>query len=371
MGLMSRVLETTGSTSSEGLLHRATELRRKVQETVPSVQTAPAPPKPAAKITAVGQKKKALDAVLSDQPLDPERAVTDLLRGLSELPQSIQLPSHLFSLIVSALAVEKAAILLPDYDENLFVPWASTGLDATTLHRFRLPDEDVNTIVKRGPSGVIWEGQDVENLRPYFSRREAGQLNKVLLFAFVTDGSAQAVLMISDTAYFSERTEFLRLILAAVGEPAARVVRWQRLRYSDVIRHAVVFKMDELPIVTEKLAEHAPRGVHLIALHLSDIVSQVATSNDHIDAYRVWQDILRIIASLFASSATVCDLDKNQVLIGLHGSLEDDLDLIVYHIGVTIAELLPEVTDTPVLRYASKDYPNDGADLLQLARSLM
>lgn len=58
MGLMSRVLETTGSTSSEGLLRRATELRRKVQETVQSVQTATAPRKPAAKITAVSEKKK-------------------------------------------------------------------------------------------------------------------------------------------------------------------------------------------------------------------------------------------------------------------------------------------------------------------------
>ena len=32
------------------------------------------------------------------------------------------------------------------------------------------------------------------------------------------------------------QSEFLRLILAAVGEPAAQVVQTQRLRYLDVIR---------------------------------------------------------------------------------------------------------------------------------------
>jgi hypothetical protein len=267
--------------------------------------------------------------------------------------------------------VEKGAILLPDYDENLFVPWASTGLDATTLHRLRLPDEDVETVVSRGASGVMWNGDDVQHLKPYFSRREASQLERVLLFALVVDGKAQAVLLISDTAYFEHHTDFLRLILAAIGEPAARVVQTQRLRYSDIIRHSVVFKIDELPVVMEKLRERAPRAVGLVHLQLTDIVAQIVTANRHIDPYRVWQDLVRIVASLFASTATVCDLDRSQMLICLHGALEDDLDLIVYHIAVTISRLLPEVAGVPVLRFNSREYPSDGGDLLQLARSLM
>jgi hypothetical protein len=269
------------------------------------------------------------------------------------------------------LQIGKGAILLPDYDENLFVPWASAGIDTTTLHRLRIPDEDIAAIKARGPSGIIWGKDEVRSFAPYFSRREASQLEKLLLFPLVSGGVVQAVLLLLETPYLDHQSEFLRLILAAVGEPAAQVVQKQRLRYSDVIRHAVVFKAIELPIVTERLTERAPRGVHLILLRLADIVSQVATANEHLDPYRVWQDILRIVASLFATSGTVCDLDRNQLLICLHGALEDDLELIVYHIGATIAELLPEVTDVPVLRFESREYPADGTDLLQLARSLM
>jgi hypothetical protein len=290
---------------------------------------------------------------------------------LPELPESIQLPAHLFSLLVETLQIGKGAILLPDYDENLFVPWASAGIDTTTLHRLRIPDEDIAAIKARGPSGIIWGKDEVRSFAPYFSRREASQLEKLLLFPLVSGGVVQAVLLLLETPYLDHQSEFLRLILAAVGEPAAQVVQKQRLRYSDVIRHAVVFKAIELPIVTERLTERAPRGVHLILLRLADIVSQVATANEHLDPYRVWQDILRIVASLFATSGTVCDLDRNQLLICLPGALEDDLELIVYHIGATIAELLPEVTDVPVLRFESREYPADGTDLLQLARSLM
>jgi len=272
---------------------------------------------------------------------------------------------------VDTLQISKGAILLPDYDENLFVPWASTGLDMTTLHRLRIPDEDIDAIQARGPSGIIWEKEEVRSFTPYFSRREASQLERILLFPFVSAGGVQALLLLLETPYFDQHSEFLRLILAAVGEPAAQVVQKQRLRYSDVIRHAVVFKANELPLVTERLTERAPRGVHLVLMRLADVVSQVATANEHLDPYRVWQDILRIVASLFASTGIVCDLDQNQLLICLHGTLEDDLELIVYHIGATIAELLPEVTDVPVLRFESKEYPADGADLLQLARSLL
>ena len=293
------------------------------------------------------------------------------MHGLPELPESIQLPAHLFSLLVSTLQIGKGAILLPDYDENLFVPWASTGIDMTTLHRLRIPDEDVEAIQARGPSGIIWENDEVRSFAPYFSRREASQLERILLFPFVSTGAVQAVLLLLETPYLDQHSEYLRLILAAVGEPAAKVVQKQRLRYSDVIRHAVVFRANELPLVAERLTERAPREVHLILLRLADVVSQVATANEHLDPYRVWQDILRIVASLFASTGIVCDLDQNRLLICLHGTLEDDLELVVDQIGATIAELLPEVSDVPVLRFQSKEYPADGAGILQLAHSLM
>jgi hypothetical protein len=287
------------------------------------------------------------------------------------LPESIQLPAHLFSSLVAALQIGKGALLLPDYDENLFVPWASTGIDTTTLHRLRIPDEDVDAIQARGLSGIIWKDDEVRSFAPYFSRREASRLDKILLFPFVSAGTVQALLILLETPYLDQQSEFLRLILAAVGEPAALAIQKQRYRYLEVIRHAVVFKGSEWPLVAERLTERAPRGIHLLLLRLADVVSQVATANEHLDPYRVWQDVLRIVASLFASTGTVCDFDQNQLLICLHGAIEDDLELIVYHIGATIADLLPEVIDVPVLRFDSREYPSDGADLLQLAHSLM
>jgi hypothetical protein len=185
-----------------------------------------------------------------------------------------------------------------------------------------------------------------------------------------TDG-VQAVLLVTSTPFLEEHKEFLRLILAAVGEPAAQEVQRERLRYSDVIRHSVVFRIDELPIVVERMVERVSGGVQLLTLSLADVVAQIATSNSHLDAYRVWQDLLRIVASLFAKTGTIVDLDRNQLLLCLHGTAENDLELIVHHIGVTITELLPEVTDVPVLRFDSRAYPEDGSDLLQLARSLI
>lgn len=290
---------------------------------------------------------------------------------MPKLPESIQLPAYLFELLVETLRISKGAILLPDYDENLFVPWASSGFDATTLHRLRIPDEDADLIHRRGSSGVIWSGEEVRDFAPYFSRREASQLEKLLLFPFVDDESIQALLVVTETPYLERQSEFLRLILAAVGEPAARVVQAQRLRYSDVIRHSVVFRIDELPVVTERLNERAPRRVHLVHLDLADIVSQIATGNVYLDAYRVWQDVLRIVASLFATTGIVCDLDRNRLLLCIHGEVQSDVELMVHHIGATISELLPELAEVPVLRFTSCEYPADGADLLQLARSLL
>ena len=402
MGLLTRALATANSAGDRSLLRRAEELRSRADTEAASAQTGPdtttvqlpsadspagaeaeptpppahvehePTPPPAYVEPAETRADEDLQTVPEDgeQP-DPEAAIRAILRDLPTLPESIEQPAHLFRLLVENLQLNRAAVLIPDYDEDVFVPWASNGLDATSLHRLRIPVGDLQSVAARSRTGAVWSGESVSVFAPYFSRREASMLEDLLVFPIESERGIEAVLLVTETPYFGNHTEYLRIILAAVGEPAARSIRENRLLYTATLARSIVFKPTEIPVIAERIASRAADRTILIAIQLSDLVSQVATSNLYLDPFRVWQDVLRAVAGLFASTASVCDANEQRALLLVHGDLADDLELIVGHVSASLASLFTEIEAAPVLRYDTRRYPADGEDVVALAQSLL
>jgi hypothetical protein len=302
--------------------------------------------------------------------IDPKAAVRVILRHLPQQPVSIELPSHVFSLFVDALSLTRSALLLPDYDEGVFVPWASVGFDETTLHRMRIPDTDVIELAQASESGVVWRGNEMDAFSPYFSRREASMLSQILVFPLSDSDGVQGVLLITECPYFAAHEEFLRIILAAVAEPAASRIAEQRVKYSRIMRHTVVFRPDEIPVIAERIRDRSPRGVTLLLVDLSRQVAAVSSANRYLDPFRTWQDVLRVVASLFSTTGSVCDAEGHRALIFVHGSTEEDLDLTVSHVGASLRAILPEVGEGAAPEHAARRYPDDGDDILELIDTL-
>ncbi|MFW5784249.1 MAG: GAF domain-containing protein [Spirochaetota bacterium] len=303
--------------------------------------------------------------------MQPEQAIRQILHTLPDLPESIELPAHLFRLLVEQLDLRRAALLLPDYDEEVFVPWAAHGLDATSIHRLRVPSSDLDSVLAESEAGLVWYGDHCHAFAPYFSRREASVLEHLLVFPLVSGGRLVAVLLITDTPYFESHVEHLRIVLAAVGEPAARIVRSSRTSRVDIMRRTIVFKPAEASVVAGRIAGRTPERVRVLLLRLSDVVSQIAASNDHLDSFRVWQDVLRAVAAVFASTASVCDVVEHRALVLMHAASDDDTELLVHHVAATLASLFPEVSSVPVLRTVARAFPDDGDDLNAIVASLL
>ncbi len=287
------------------------------------------------------------------------------------LPTGLQSPAHLFTTLVRNLGLERAALLLPDYDENIFVPWASVGHDSTTVHRLRVLGSDMEALTREGSTGVLWEGDALTQLAPYFSHREASMLERLLIVPLGDTQTTQALLVISEAPMLRDNPEVLRIVLAAVSESAARAIREQRVERVQVMRHAVVFKQDEIGTVSTRIEERSPDKVLGIRIDLSDIVAHVTTANAHLDSFRIWQDVLRTIAALFASTAVVTDAGANRVIILVHEHVEDDVQLLVHHVAATLWEYFPELDGVTTPRYLSVRFPDDVSSVSELAGDLL
>ncbi len=273
-------------------------------------------------------------------------------------------------MLADELDLEKAALLLPDYDDDVYVPWASTGLDATSIHRLRIPADDVHDLVNATEAGVAWVGEPAQEFAPYFSRREAAMLDHLLVFPLVDDGEPRAVLIVTESSFFEEFSDSLSLILAAVSEPAAQTISRHRLTYEQIMRQAIAFKPAEIGIVADRVAARVSEA-RVLSIDLADVVAQISTSAQHIDSFRVWEDVIRVLASLFASSGSVCDARDHRAIVVLHAGHEEDSALIVHHCAASLRHYLPELKAVPVLRYSETSYPADGASLPDLIGSML
>lgn len=287
------------------------------------------------------------------------------------MPRGIEFPSHLFATLAQHLGITKGAILLPSHADGSYTAWASIGLDQTSVHRLSIPEHEIKELYNDQPAGVTLREDASRILAPYLSRREAAMLETVVLFPIANDTTIGGVLVVAASPYLAEHEEYLRTILAAVGTPAASLVRKYRLERSDVMHRAIIFHRDELSTLAGRLAEKAGDSITVATLELTDAVAQIAASNDYLDTYRVWQDMLNVIATMLSGTGTVCDLESHRLVAFLHAEQELDLQLFVHQIAATLVRLFPELPAQPVIRYETAVYPDDGDDLAELAARLL
>ncbi len=235
----------------------------------------------------------------------------------------------------------------------------------------RVASEDAQELLSRSPAGYVWQGDDLTRVAPYFSRRETTAIRQILVFPIGTAEATDAMLIVAASPYLESGQEFLRVILAAIAEPSARAIANNRSRVTRRLANAVVFKIEDLDTVAERITGRIDEPIIVATLEIGDAISQIATTSAHIDRYRIRRDILQIIASLFATTATTIDAGNQKTLLLLHGDQVDDIELIAHHVSASLHHMMPELPAPPALRVAHDSYPCKEHSLASLARQML
>ena len=195
-------------------------------------------------------------------------------------------------------------------------------------------------------------------------------LDQLLVFPLIDDGEPRALLIVTESRYLDELADSLTLILAAVSEPAAQIISSHRIAYEQLMRQAIAFKPSEIGMIARRVSDRVAQA-RVLSIDLAAVVAQVSAAAPHIDPFRAWQDVLRVLAALFASSASVCDARDLKAIAILHTQYEDDTELIIQHCASTLRHYLPELDSVPTIPFDRADYPADGEDLSELIGSML
>lgn len=312
------------------------------------------------------------------QSIHPEMVTRMILRELNEIPVTIEAPAHIFAMLKRNLTLQKAALLLPDPDESMYVPWSITGFDITTQRRLHIPEETAYELfTNRVPLMLLFNGQETRELQSYFSVREFTALDRVVLCSFFYEAKLLAVLVVTETPFFTLEPTILQVMYSAFEEGVSTLLYRSRDERISRIQLPLLFAHDQLlSMAQESLSvEQTPDSAILfLEFDAEPAVACITDLARETDRYRVRQDVLRILNTLLAGLGQVFTLSRHRLLL-MRTEIEAnshllDVELLVHQINERLRQYFAELEGSDAaVTCRLVAYPKDTADLEALTAS--
>ncbi|WP_455383501.1 hypothetical protein [Salinispira pacifica] len=376
-GAESRSPARTAPSTAGPLTKKAPEQKIKPSP-APEAQKKAVPVGPEAEVVRSEPATVGFEQQRSGQPLHPEMVTRMVLRELGEIPVTIESAAHLFAMLKRNLLLRKAALLLPDPEESMFVPWSITGFDITTQRRLHIPEETAYTLFSnRVPLMLLFEGDEMRPLEPYFSVREFSALKRLVFCSFFYEARLLAILVIADTPFFGLDPTILQVMYSAFEEGISSLLFRSREERIARIQLPLLFAFDQLSPMAHEALNQAGKGdasILFMEVDPEPAVVRILERTRETDRYRVRQDVLRILNTLLAGLGKVFTLPRHRLLLmrteldGDTGQL--DVDLLSHQLNERLKRFFSELTDgDDAVTCRVVEYPTDSADLEELTAS--
>ena len=267
-----------------------------------------------------------------------------LWAGLREIEEGIESPGRLFSLVKEQLRLDRAALLLFDPVHMAFAPWAVHGFDETTKHRLRIPlraNETMNRLAS-GKVLLLSKSEELQQFQRFFSFREFSTLSKLLLVPFIHVSKFMGLLLSADPDQSN------LALFTTLSDLAASHLYTARERHLEGTKRGTPQRPESLQdAVRAALQPYTEQNVAPLMMLIStkSLIESVQKRNSYIDAFRLNQDISRVLLSLFQSLGSVFQIDGQRMLILVINKAQGDPELLLYHVKATLGRLLPELAE--------------------------
>ncbi len=282
---------------------------------------------------------------MSESAYPAEKTASSVLSRLEELKAGIETPGRVFSLLRDEISFEKGSLLLEDTALATYIPWALTGYDKTTAHRLRFPTELLESLfVDEKLYPRILDKSDTVNLKQYFSIREYGLLERILLHPFSHDGIMVGFLLITETIN-TPNLEELKTALQKLSPHVSAILFKSRKEILHNIP-SVSGKTDNNSVkeIVDEIRLCREQGKHTLLLTFS-IDRAVERLHDKIkdaDPFRFRQDIYAILSTMISDSGGVWRINSGTLLLLFSGTAIHDEKLIIHQLTVSMNDLFQE-----------------------------
>ncbi len=332
------------------------------------------------RVAAVEAEPPAAPPVLPRDGRHFDDILEKVLSAIASLRAGVELPSRLFTALTTVLGVRKGALLLYDPVRLVYAPWAFLGYDQTTTRRMRIPlgaNEAWNALANGRP--VFLDGAAaLAPFQRYFSSREFAAVSRLILVPFISEDKLIAVFELTEIDSPFDGDEELSACLARAAEAAAP--RVYKARAAQIAASGPGgARREPLALKDEPGNFLASMGtsrttVLLLLLSLEDYANSVLQAHEHLDPFRLHEDLLYFLGSFLVDVGTLLSVKQGRFIVALPDFDPAGLDLFSHQLSMFLQGLFGG-TETRTERVLprivkSRAWPADGADLRSLVESL-
>jgi len=317
----------------------------------------------------MGLLDRALIVDKKEETFSPD--VGKMMNSLQLISAGIEFPSILFSHIVKEFHITKGALLLPQ--ENLsFVPWAETGFDRTTSRRIRIPEILLDGIKENESYNFIeLKNSEIDILKDYFSFREYSVTESVTIIPLIADDQIIAILLICSGDILNLSSEAKLTIFNNLSDSAAPLLFSKR---ESVFSKFELITDNEVNIdkaVGKFINNQKNSSFLLLSISLEEFIRFMRNKDSNAIAFRLKQDILRLVKTLIAENGEVINGTKDSLIILLKASRIAEAEMFVHQIGLSLSYFYKISTSDFKPDFHVKKYPEDGNTAEELTAELL
>ncbi len=298
-----------------------------------------------------------------------------IISAIFALPQGVELPARIFSLLTDRLSISKGALLLLDPARSVYAPWASIGFDPTTLHRLRIPPEmgeSIGSAANGRPvvamdraartGGASSDGaQDLSRWESFFSSRELALITRLILVPFLAGEKLLALLLIASCKPpFPSDDGLLTCLERIAGASAPAVQKAREERLSGYAAEPSAGTLEES--ITDLLSSKPGTRMLFFSLRLEGYRNRVLEGIPHLDSFRLEEDIRLFLHRFALDLGRALPLGGSTYLFAIQGMEKRDLDLFLHqlksHLGILFEE--PDGALSPSAVQKLRYYPAEG-----------
>lgn len=292
--------------------------------------------------------------------------INKMINSLNAEAKGLDFPSTLFSRIVKEFQITKGALLLPQEDSP-FVPWAEIGFDRTTSRRIRIPDSLLINIKNSDTYQYLeLNSSEIEQMKEYLSFREYSVTKSVIIAPLFSNNSLLALLVISESEVFKQTASFKQHTFKKLSDKAGLLLANKR--------DSIINKLESISAdgdtpsesIQKYIIDSSIESFFLLSFSISDYISSITEKDSNALAFRIKQDILRLVKTLISDKGDVFNGGVHSILIILKADRIEEVEMFVHQIKLSLSFFFKITLNGLKPQYDIRKYPDDGINTEEL-----
>lgn len=300
-----------------------------------------------------------------------------IIAKITELSEGVETPGQIYTLLKEELTIEKGAFLVQESQNDIFMPWALTGYDTTTRSRLRIPRSALISYFSHSNSGYLFIESEDERLflRPFFSIREFGLLEKVLLCPFIHDQEIIGFLLITESPSLLDDSmdrslSFIQNVVKTAS-PVLYYTRERKLKNISLQQPNVKSDLKHEMELFYTSVKHDKREIIFLVFSIQEAVDQIHQYVGDADVFRIRHDLSGILTSMLSDTGGVHVLNDSLLLLIVSGKSLRDESLLVHQISLALNDFTQKELDVGNLIKDTLINPGSIQELIQFTEKWM